>query len=291
MNIDQNTVLYGVIGNPVRHSLGPVMHNAAFAAAKINAVYLAFEVKEIKKAIHGMAALGIQGLSVTIPFKSAVIPFLHEIDPLAARIGAVNTIVNKKGRLKGYNTDAAGAVKALEERITLKGLRVLIIGAGGAARAIGFALKEKGMQVSLTNRSAQRGIPLARDLDCPYLPLNKIEGKGIDLLIQTTPVGMFPNIAASPVSKEIFHQNMAVMDIIYNPRKTAFLKMAQECGCVALDGLGMFVHQGAEQFRLWTGIDPSFETMLESVEEKLRENLDRETPLLTMVTGKEDALK
>ena len=272
MNIDQNTALYGVIGNPVRHSLGPIMHNAAFSAGVINAVYLAFEVEDIKASLQGMAAFGIKGLSVTIPFKSAVIPFLDEMDPLAARIGAVNTIVNRKGCLKGYNTDATGAVKALEEKMVLKGLHSMIIGAGGAARAIGFSLKEKGVRVSIANRSPQRGASLARDLDCPYLPLNRIGVKKVDLLVQTTPVGMFPHEGESPVSEEMFHKDLVAMDIIYNPRETTFLKMAKDRGCITIDGLGMFVHQGAEQFLLWTGVYPPFEIMHRAVESRLGES-------------------
>ena len=271
MKIDQNTVLYGVIGKPVRHSLGPVMHNAAFSALGINAVYLAFETEDIGPSIGGLAALGIGGLSVTIPFKSAVIPFLDEMDPLAARIGAVNTIVNSKRRLRGYNTDATGAVRALEEKMALTGLRAMIIGAGGAARAIGFSLKEKGVAVSIVNRSPQRGIFLARELDCPYLPLDGIGETKVDLLVQTTPVGMFPQLGESPVPESIFHKDLTVMDIVYNPRETAFLKMARSAGAATIDGLGMFVHQGAEQFRLWTGLNPPLETMSRVVEDRLKE--------------------
>lgn len=269
MKIDWNTALYGVIGKPVRHSLGPVMHNAAFSDAGIDAVYLAFELEDIEASIKGMAALGMKGLSVTIPFKSVVIPFLDEMDPLADRIGAVNTIVNRAGHLKGYNTDATGAVKALEEKIALKGLRSIIIGAGGAARAIGFSLKEKGVGISIANRSPKRGVSLARALDCPYLPLDEIGVEKVDLLVQATPVGMFPNTGKSPVSENVFHENMVVMDIIYNPRETTFLKMARAGGCATINGLGMFVHQGAEQFLLWTGRDPSLETMYCAVESRL----------------------
>ena len=275
MKIDQNTALYGVIGKPVRHSLGPFMHNAAFSDAVINAVYLAFEVEDLEASIQGMAALGMKGLSVTIPFKSAVIPFLDEIDPLAGRIGAVNTIVNRGGRLKGYNTDATGAVKALEEKIALKGLQSTIIGAGGAARAIGFSLKEKGVYVSIANRSPERGASLARVLDCPYLPLDRIGQNRVDLLVQTTPVGMFPYPGESPVPENMFHEDLVAMDIIYNPRETAFLKMARARGCATIDGLGMFVHQGAEQFFLWTGEHPSFETMFRAVEHRLGKEVSR----------------
>ena len=153
--------------------------------------------------------------------------------------------------------------------MVLAGLRAMIIGAGGAARAIGFSLKEKGVAVSVANRSPQRGTSLARDLDCPYLPLDGIDGSEIDLLVQTTPVGMFPQTGESPVPGEIFHEDMAVMDIIYNPRETAFLKMARAAGAATIDGLGMFVHQGAEQFRLWTGRNPPLETMYRAVEEPI----------------------
>ena len=192
--------------------------------------------------------------------------------PLAGRIGAVNTVVNRKGRLKGYNTDATGAVKALEEKMALTGLRAMIIGAGGAARAIGFSLKEKGVAVSIANRSVQRGTSLARDLDCPYLPLDGIREEKVDLLVQTTPVGMFPQTGESPVPEDIFHRGLTVMDIIYNPGETAFLKMARAAGAETIDGLGMFVHQGAEQFRLWTGLTPPFETMYRAVEDRLKES-------------------
>jgi len=275
MKIDQNTALYGVIGKPVRHSLGPVMHNAAFLETGINAVYLAFEVEDVKTSIHGMVALGIKGLSVTIPFKSEVIPFLDEIDPLAGRIGAVNTIVNRGGRLKGYNTDATGAVKALEEKIALKGLTSTIIGAGGAARAIGFSLKEKGVRISIANRSLERGGALARVLDCPYLPLDKMGQNKVDLLVQATPVGMFPHTGTSPVSEDVFHEDLVAMDIIYNPRETTFLEMARARGATTIDGLGMFVHQGAEQFLLWTGVNPPFGIMYRAVESRLREEISR----------------
>ena len=157
MKIDQHTALYGVIGNPVTHSLSPALHNTAFSATGLNAVYLAFETGDIEECVKGIRALGIKGTSITIPFKTAVMPFLDEIDPLARRIGAVNTIVNENGRLKGYNTDAIGALKALEKKIELPGMTCLIIGAGGAARAIGFMLKEQNVAVSIVNRSRKRG--------------------------------------------------------------------------------------------------------------------------------------
>jgi len=275
MNLNQHTALYGVIGDPVGHSLSPALHNAAFLSTGLNAVYLAFEGKEIEGCIRGIKALGIKGVSVTIPFKTAVIPYLDEIDPLARRIGAVNTIVNNKGRLKGYNTDALGAAKALEERTKLRGMTCLIIGAGGAAKAIGFMLKEKGVTVSIVNRTRKRGETLARSLGCPFVPLVDVEGEKGDILVQTTPVGMYPHINQCPVPEHILEQGMVVMDIVYVPAETRLLKSSRNRGCATISGVGMFIHQGAEQFRLWTGMDPPVGVMNKAVKEALSEQDER----------------
>jgi shikimate dehydrogenase len=269
MIIDQHTALYGVIGNPVRHSLSPALHNAAFSATSLNAVYLAFETGDIEECVKGIRALGIKGTSITIPFKTAVMPFLDEIDPLAKRIGAVNTIVNDNGRLKGYNTDALGALKALEEKIKLPGMTCLIIGAGGAARAIGFMLKEQNVAVSIVNRSRKRGEALARSLGCPFMPLDEIRGAKGGLLVQTTPVGMYPHIDQCPVPENILEQGMVVMDIVYLPPETRLLKLAKNRGCVTIGGVDMFIRQGAEQFRLWTGIEPPVAFMSHALKEAL----------------------
>ena len=275
MKIDQHTALYGVIGNPVRHSLSPALHNAAFSATGFNAVYLAFETGDIEECVKGIRALGIKGISVTIPFKTAVIPFLDKIDPLARRIGAVNTIVNNKGRLKGYNTDAIGALKALKNKTELPGMTCLIIGAGGAARAIGFMLKEQDVAVSIVNRSRKRGEALARSLGCPFVPLAEIRGAKGGILVQTTPVGMYPHIDQCPVPEHILEQGMVVMDIVYIPAETRLLKSARNRGCVTIGGVAMFIHQGAEQFRLWTGFDPPVASMRHALKEALLEQDER----------------
>lgn len=256
MKIDQYTNLYAVVGHPVRHSLGPVMHNTAFQSKGVNAVYLAFETTDIEGAIRGMKALGIRGMSVTIPHKTGVIPYLDDLDPLAEKIGAVNTIVNSEGCLIGYNTDATGALKALEEKIDLDDLHCLIVGAGGAARSIGIALKEKGVSLAITNRSLSRGKRLADRLSCPFVPLGEMESIRPDLLIQTTPVGMTPEAGICPVPENVLRKGMVVMDVIYNPPQTRLLDLAKAKGCVTISGLTMFLYQGAEQFRLWTGLDP-----------------------------------
>jgi len=275
MKIDQHTALYGVIGNPVRHSLSPALHNAAFSATNLNAAYLAFATGDIEECVKGIRALGIKGTSITIPFKTTVIPYLDEIDPLARRIGAVNTIVNDNGRLKGFNTDAIGALKALEEKIKLPGMTCLIIGAGGAARAIGFMLKEQDVAVSIVNRSRKRGEALARSLGCPFVPLAEIRGAKGGILVQTTPVGMYPHIDQCPIPENILEQGMVVMDIIYNPVETRLLKTAEARGCITISGMDMFIHQGAEQFRLWTGMDPPVQVMSKAVKEALLEQNER----------------
>ena len=262
-------MLFGVVGKPIGHSLSPAMHNAAFMEKGLNAIYLAFETEDVEGILRGMRAFNMRGMSVTIPLKSAVIPYLDEVDKIAKKIGAVNTIVNDKGRLKGYNTDAMGAARALEEKTELQKKSCLIIGAGGAARAIGFILKEKGVKLFVANRSLERGQGLAHVLECPFIPLKEAGDKRVDLLIQTTPVGMYPNVDQCPVQEDMLHKGMVVMDIIYNPVETLLLKKAESKGCVTINGLGMFINQGSEQFRLWTGMEPPVSVMSRAVEEIL----------------------
>jgi shikimate dehydrogenase len=269
MIIDQKTELYGVVGNPIGHSLSPTMHNAAFSASGKNAVYLGFETRDIDGCIRGIRALGIRGVSVTIPHKSAVISLLDEVDGLAKRIGAVNTVANSEGHLVGYNTDAVGALKALEGKIELPGKTCLIIGAGGAARAIGFILRDHGVHLTISNRSTGRGENLARSLGCSFVPLREVVDIQADLLIQATPVGMYPHEDQCIISRHVLKEGMVVMDIIYNRLETGLMKIAKARGCLAINGLGMFIHQGAEQFRLWTGLDAPLRAMTRAVEKAL----------------------
>jgi shikimate dehydrogenase len=268
--MNQHTDIYGVIGHPLTHSLSPTMQNAAFLEKGLNAIYLAFETRSLEDALKGIRALGIKGMSVTIPHKSSVIPLLDQVDDLAKRIGAVNTIVNDQGRLIGYNTDALGALKALEEKTEVFGKTCLILGAGGAARAIGYILKEHGVDLTLTNRSHARGKELADLLECPFIPLEKATDVQGDLLIQTTSVGMYPHDKESIVHSDALNPGTIVMDIVYNPIETKLLSIARDRGCVTVNGLGMFIRQGAEQFRLWTGLEAPLETMRSAVEKALR---------------------
>ena len=254
--IDQKTRLFGVIGYPLGHTLSPVMHNTAFSIMGINAVYLAFPVQDLSMCVNAVRTLNIGGLSVTIPHKTAILPLLDEVDSLALKIGAVNTVVNRDGRLTGYNTDAIGAFMALGKKTDLRGKSCTIIGGGGAARAIGYILKEKSIKVTITNRSIDRGRNLANGLSCPFVALSEFNGTDTDILINTTSVGMSPDTDQSPVNEQLIRKEMVVMDIIYNPFETKLLSIAQNRGCICLNGLGMFVYQGAEQLRLWTGVNP-----------------------------------
>jgi shikimate dehydrogenase len=271
--IDANTSLYGLIGNPVAHSLSPLMHNQAFAATGCNAVYLAFCVSDPGAALKSIKALNLRGLSVTLPHKLAVMEYLDDIDPTAAKIGAVNTIVNRNGRLMGYNTDCQGAIDALQTRTTIDGKSVAIIGAGGAARAIGFGLMAVAKRLTILNRTRKTGEQLAADLQADYSALDDCQVNRYDILINTTPVGMHPDTDATPMAKQALSKDMVVMDIVYNPLNTRFLKEATDSGCRTIGGLDMFVFQGAHQFELWTGKQAPVGVMREAVLQALQTNL------------------
>jgi shikimate dehydrogenase len=262
--IDAHTALYAVLGNPVAHSLSPVMHNAAFARTGYNGVYVALTVTDPGAAVTGLRALGIAGASVTIPIKTDVVGHLDQVDPMAAAIGAVNTIVNRGGRLTGYNTDGSGAVHALADAVSIKDRRVAVIGAGGAAHAISYALVEKGAQVVIVNRSAARGESLARRVQADFVPIEDFNGDRCNVLINTTPLGMIPDIEAMPVDEKVLRPDMVVMDVVYHPLTTRLLREAGRIGCRTVNGVEMFVRQGAAQFELWTGL-PAPVGMMRSV--------------------------
>jgi shikimate dehydrogenase len=256
--IDAQTELYGVIGNPVHHSLSPVIHNGAFQRLGWNAVYLAFEVKDLEEALRGIRGLGVRGVSVTIPFKTEVIPLLDKVEGLARKIGAVNTIVNRGGKLTGYNTDWNGALEALEEKVNLKAKKIVLLGAGGAARAIGFGLKERDCQLIVVNRSKKKGEGLSRELGCDYLPKSslvrmKAGELEAEVIINATSLGMVPRDGETPFPKYLLEKGMVVMDIVYLPLQTKLLREAKERGCLTVNGLEMLMRQGAAQFEIWTG--------------------------------------
>ncbi|RPH52133.1 MAG: shikimate dehydrogenase [Desulfobacteraceae bacterium] len=265
MRFDTDSSVYALFGDPVSHSLSPVMHNSAFEFTGYKGLYLAFEVKNIKNALISVKTLGIKGASVTIPHKIEVMKHLDVIDDMAVKIGAVNTIINIGGYLKGYNSDGLGAVKALSEKTLINGKKIAVIGAGGAARAVAFCLKKEGGRITVINRSRDKGERLAEDLISDYRPLNDTGSMDHDILINTTPVGMTPHTEGMPIERRYLEKGMVVMDIVYNPLKTLFLSEAEKAGCVTIDGLSMFVHQGAFQFELWTGIKAPVDIMKTTV--------------------------
>ncbi|MBB3867513.1 shikimate dehydrogenase [Parageobacillus toebii NBRC 107807] len=273
--------LYALFGCPVHHSLSPIMHNDAFQNMNIAAHYHAFHVEpeRLKDAIAGVRALGISGVNVTIPHKTAVMPLLDEVDPTARRIGAVNTIVNRNGRLIGYNTDGPGYVRALEEEINvdIKERRILLIGAGGAARGIYVSLADRGAkQIDICNRTVSKAKQLIDECNASVssvvYSLNEAEERlgEYDILINTTSVGMYPNMEEMPLSLANMKEGTIVSDIIYNPLETKWLKEARKRNGIIQNGVGMFVYQGALAFEKWTGIFPDVQRMKKIVIEQLR---------------------
>ncbi len=266
MDIDTKTQFCGVIGKPVGHSLSPAIHNAAFRALGLNFVYLAWQVDTIGDAVKGLRALGnFRGASVTIPHKVAAMQFLDHVEPTAKQIGAINTIVADKGELSGYNTDATGALRALREGgVELKGRRIVVLGSGGAARAIAVALAADsgvenltllGIEDSERTRLAQDirsvGVATVEDSHLDEAALRRVLPDS-HVLIHCTPVGMSPKSDSTCVPASLLHSGLAVMDIVYNPRETQLLKDAKFAGCKTIPGLEMFLNQAVTQFELWT---------------------------------------
>jgi shikimate dehydrogenase len=265
--------IFALFGNPIAHSLSPLMHNAALQKMGVAASYCACRVEDLAEAIERIKKLPLRGVSVTIPFKTEVIPYLDEMDASSQEIGAVNTIShNDTGRLKGYNTDWLGMVRGLEEYLEIKKKSFAILGAGGTARAALFGIQQRGGTPMIVNRTPERGQRLAREFGVSFYPLAQIKDIQADCLINATPVGMAPDKKKSPLARKIIGKFPWVMDCIYNPIKTQLLKYAEEAGCTAINGLGMFVHQGAEQIRIWTGKEPPVEIMREVVLAKLKQD-------------------
>lgn len=261
--------MYAVIGDPVAHSLSPAMHNRALAACGLPGVYVGFHVTDLAAAVAGIRALGIRGVSVTLPHKVAVMRLLDEIDETARAVGAVNTIVNRSGVLKGSNSDGLGALKALETATAVAGRRVAVLGAGGAARAVAWTLSRAGAEVALFNRTAAKAAALAGQLGLQWAPLNDLDRWEAAILVNTTPVGMAPDTRALPVDPGLLDRNMVVMDIVYNPLETALLTAARRRGCTVVDGAQMLVFQGAAQFERWTGVAAPVAVMRQAVIEAL----------------------
>jgi shikimate dehydrogenase/3-dehydroquinate dehydratase type I len=260
---------YILLGNPVRQSLSPLMHNAALQEMGIEGNYNAFCVRDLGDALRGMRGMNIRGAGVTIPFKVAVMEHLDDIDDDALKVGAVNTIINESGRLRGCNTDWLGLILTLKDAMPITGKVFVIIGAGGTARAAAYGIIKEGGSPIITNRTPEKGELLSGKFNCPFYPLSEIGKIKADCLINTTPVGMYPLKDKSPVEAAALTGYKYVMDVIYNPLKTKLLEDAEKQGCHIFPGLDMFVHQGAEQFLLWTGKEPPRALMKKVVGERL----------------------
>ncbi len=265
--ISGKTKVCGVIGDPIEHTMSPVMHNAAFKELGLDYLYVSFRVRkeELGKAVESIRALNIRGLNVTTPHKVAIIPFLDELDPLVERIGAVNTIVNDDGVLTGYNTDATGFLQALLDKgVKPEGKNTVILGAGGASRAISFILAERGTHLVILNRLleldwaeelAQRISQVSEKVRALELNEKNLEMmlEGADILINATSVGMSPDVDETPVPARLLKPALIVFDIVYNPIQTRLLKEAEAAGAQTIGGLDMLVWQGAIAFEKWTG--------------------------------------
>jgi len=285
VQIDQDTRVFGLIGYPLDHSLSPFMHNLAFQAAGVNAVYLPFPVKpgRVSSAVEGARALGIRGFNVTIPHKETIIPYLDGISPEAEACGSVNTVLFEGDRAIGYNTDGIGFMDSLEqEGVEVQGVAI-ILGAGGAARAIGYQLSLRGAITVFLNRTPERAEKLARDTaritGRESWGMSWESGRVLDfvrdaaLLINTTPVGMYPDIDRQPpFDLKSLKPNSVVADIIYNPPKTRLLREAEALGLKTVNGLGMFVNQGVRSWEMFTGREAPRKLMEDKLRGLLLEN-------------------
>jgi shikimate dehydrogenase len=261
--------LFALFGNPVGHSLSPLMHNAAYAALRLSARYTAFAVPDAETALRRMREAGIEGASVTIPLKTAIMSRLDGIDDHSRAIGAVNTLWVRDGRIFGGNTDWVGFTRSLQDHFDLRGKTFAILGSGGAARAAVFGIRREGGNPIVLYRNPETGNALTRDFHCPSRPLSDLERVEAHCLINATPAGMAPNVGAIPVSPETLFRFPWVMDLVYNPLKTRLLREAEAAGCGVITGLPMLVHQGAEQIRIWTGKEPPVDLMARVAEEEL----------------------
>jgi 3-dehydroquinate dehydratase/shikimate dehydrogenase len=263
--VDVATRVYGVVGDPIAHSLSPAIMNAAFRRENVNAVYLALHAKTLKDLLSCVKEIPIHGLSVTMPYKEAVLPHLDNTDSHTTKIGACNTVVRAQdGKLYGFNTDAAGIVRPLERRLnTLEGARILVIGAGGAARAAVFGLKERGCEVYILNRSLAAAKKLAHQARARIMKRPDLKKLAFDVIINATPVGM-GNTRETPLQDKEINARY-VFDMVYDPAETRLLKLAKERGAQVIPGIEMFVHQAARQFEIWTGKPAPFDEMLRVV--------------------------
>lgn len=266
--VDAATRVYGVAGDPIEHSLSPAMMNAAFRRENVNAVYLALHAKSLDDLLRCVREIPIHGLSVTMPYKQSMVKELDNTDALTARVGACNTVVRgQEGNLYGFNTDVAGIVRPLEQRLPLQGAKILVVGAGGAGRAAVFALKERGAEVTVVNRHAAKAQKLAHQAHARCVQRSALRKLQFDIIINATPVGM-GNSRQSPLEENELNAKL-VFDMVYTPLETRLIKMARAKGLQVVTGDEMFVHQGARQFETWSGKPAPIAEMMHVVQTSL----------------------
>ncbi|MFW9940219.1 MAG: shikimate dehydrogenase [Candidatus Thorarchaeota archaeon] len=280
--ITSHTKVLCVIGHPIEHSMSPTMWNPALQDLELDYVYIAFDVHpdRLEKAINGIRSLGIKGINVTLPHKEEVIKYLDEVDPIALKIGAINTIKNEGGILKARNTDADGARKSLIDRgVDIYGKNILIIGSGGVSRAIAYVLAEEANKIILTDIIEERARTVANEIRNNMKV--DIEGnlsnqdnlkeyiKKVDILINATPIGMYPKVDETPISRKFLRDDLFIFDVIYNPLETRLMKEAVEIGCKTLGGLDMLVNQGILAFEWWLNKKPNKDLMKKKIIEYL----------------------
>ncbi len=275
-----------LIGDPVEHSISPIIHNEVFRALNLNYVYLAFRVlpEDLMDAVRGLRALGVVGFNVTIPHKVSVIKYLDELSPDAEVVGSVNTVVNRSGRLVGYNTDYLGVVNTFKNLgIKLEGTSATVLGAGGASRAVVYALILGGVErVFIVNRTLEKAVSLAGEFSIKFpntslIPMSLTQEnlreaiQKSHIVINTTSVGMYPRTEESLVPSDLLRSDLVVMDVVYNPLETKLLRDAKAVGAKVIDGVNMLVYQAVASFKLWTGIDPPVDMMFRTAYSVLRQ--------------------
>jgi len=269
--VDAATKVYGVAGNPIKSSLSPVMMNTAFRRETVNAVYLALQATKIADLLKLVQEIPIQGLSVTMPLKQEIMAHLEKTDPLSAKIGACNTVLRAQdGKLYGFNTDVAGIIGPLEKRMSLRGAKALVLGAGGAARAAVFGLRDKGADVFILNRTAETAQKLAKQAGAKTIKKDALTKNPFDVIINATPIGMAGQKGAQVLEAKDLNTKL-VFDLVYNPVETPLLRAARQQSIPIITGVEMFVHQGARQFEIWTGKPAPEEEMLRVVIHTLRQ--------------------
>jgi 3-dehydroquinate dehydratase / shikimate dehydrogenase len=272
--VDAATKVYGVAGNPIKSSLSPVMMNTAFRRETVNAVYLALQATKIADLLKLVNEIPIQGLSVTMPLKQEIMAHLEKTDPLSAKIGACNTVLRAQdGKLYGFNTDVAGIIGPLEKRISLRGAKVLVLGAGGAARAAVFGLRDKGAEVFILNRTPETAQKLAKQSGAKVIKKEVLAKTPMDVIINATPIGMTGIKGAQLLEAKDLNTKL-VFDLVYNPIETPLIRMARQQNIPIITGIEMFVQQGARQFEIWTGKPAPEEEMLKVVIHTLRQQAE-----------------